>query len=729
LRPELPAGLALVVEKALRKDAPDRYQSMAELAADLGRLSAGRSTLVASRRRRVLWTRLAAATAVAVLIGGGLSGRWRAARQPSSPQPIAVMYFENLSDRTDADNLGRMLGGLVTTDLATSEGLQVVSSQRLFDITRQLGKSEGTPDRTVATEVARRAGATKMVLGQVAYAGTRLVATAEVVEVASGRLLGSSHFEGAGADHVFAMAEGLAGQLRVQLTGRPRAPNTAGSLMRQLTPSTEAYRAYLRGGALLGPEHFEQRIEAYRQAVKLDPEFALAHYRLSLSLTEIHTALPETRASAERAAALIDKLSPRDRRAVEGNLLYATGRITQALPVLESALAQDPENKDLLNLLGECYLHSPRDADPRRAIEVLERVLTLDPDFHHVYHHLAAAYNIADEFARGRQRLDDWESKEPETVRHMRSLQLASEGRLDDSLRLGEPAEGPGPIWLRSRIALAADRWDIVRSLLEKHGDGPLVAPFLNQTRAHFHVNLGQLNRAEGAYRALVPARLQPDEGTGAAAGLALLHALAELLAMKGDSGAAQREAERALLVQPEGPFCLYIAGLFAARAGDLPSSERHLRKLEDVAKVARNPLVPHYRDALVAELALAQGRPIEAQRMLEKAVSSPTLRFEALQFQPGPIFRDALARSYLATGQKEKAVESLEALLTPGARLQTYAHPVIKVRAHYTLGTLLLELGDRARGREFLQRFLGYWGKADWDLPEVRDARARLAS
>jgi tetratricopeptide (TPR) repeat protein len=268
-----------------------------------------------------------------------------------------------------------------------------------------------------------------------------------------------------------------------------------------------------------------------------------------------------------------------------------------------------------------------------------------------------------------------------------------------------------------------------VRSLLEKHGDGPLVAPFLNQTRAHFHVNLGQLNRAEGAYRALVPARLQPDEGTGAAAGLALLHALAELLAMKGDSGAAQREAERALLVQPEGPFCLYIAGLFAARAGDLPSSERHLRKLEDVAKVARNPLVPHYRDALVAELALAQGRPIEAQRMLEKAVSSPTLRFEALQFQPGPIFRDALARSYLATGQKEKAVESLEALLTPGARLQTYAHPVIKVRAHYTLGTLLLELGDRARGREFLQRFLGYWGKADWDLPEVRDARARLAS
>ena len=60
---------------------------------------------------------------------------------------------------------------------------------------------------------------------------------------------------------------------------------------------------------------------------------------------------------------------------------------------------------------------------------------------------------------------------------------------------------------------------------------------------------------------------------------------------------------------------------------------------------------------------------------------------------------------------------------------MQAYAHPVLKVRAFYTLGTLYLDLGDRARGREYLQKFLDYWGKADWDLPEVRDARARLAS
>jgi hypothetical protein len=53
----------------------------------------------------------------------------------------------------------------------------------------------------------------------------------------------------------------------------------------------------------------------------------------------------------------------------------------------------------------------------------------------------------------------------------------------------------------------------------------------------------------------------------------------------------------------------------------------------------------------------------------------------------------------------------------------------VRRLRALYTLGKLKLELGDHARGRELLEKFLEHWGKADWELPEVRDARARLAS
>jgi tetratricopeptide (TPR) repeat protein len=480
--------------------------------------------------------------------------------------------------------------------------------------------------------------------------------------------------------------------------------------------------------ALFQPQGIEKAAAAFREAVRIDPEFALAHYRLSVAVTEFREGNAEARAHAERAASLKDKLSPRDRELVEGNYFYATGRLTQAVPVLESALARDPQNKELLFLLSECYMHSPRDADPRRAIEVMERALALDPQFRNVYHHLSAAYNFTDQFAKGYQRLDEWESKEPETVRQMRSGLLASQGRLDEALRLGDPAVGPGPIYVRSRIALAADRWDIVRALLKEHGGGESPARhFLEETRAHFHTTLGEFARAEAAYRAYVPAHLEPDGSTGAAAKVTMLHALAELLALKGDVATAQGEAERALQVQPEGPFCLYVAGLFAARAGDLRSSERHLQKLEEVTKVARNPLVPYYRDALTAELALARGQPAEAQRLLEKAVSSGVLRYEGAQFLPDPLLRDALARAYLATGEKKKAVEALQGLLT--YKLRAYAHPTLKIRAYYALGMLKFDLRELAAGRAHLLTFLQYWGKADWDLPEVREARARLAS
>jgi tetratricopeptide (TPR) repeat protein len=720
VRPELPTGLSLVVQKALRKDPSDRYQHVADLAGDLRRLARGEQTLVARRRHRVLAARAAMTVAVAALVGV-LWARWHAAPPSAAPNSIAVMYFENLSDRTDADNLGRMLTGLVTTDLATSDGLTVVSSQRLFDIARQLGTTAGTPDRTVATQVARRAGAAKMVLGQVARAGPRTMATVELVEVAGGRLLGSYRVEATSSDDIFAMAAGLGTQVRAYLTGRPHTPGGAGSLTRQLTASAEAYRAYVRGEAFRHRDDPQKAAQEFRHAVQLDPEFALAHYRLSDAASAGGHTGPEARAAAQRAAALKHKLPAQLRGLVEGNALFVMGRLSHAIAVFELALARDPDNKELLYRLSDCYMHSPKDLDLRRAATLMERLLALDPDFHAVYNHLGLAYEDLGELATLRQKLDDWERKEPLTARMLRSRLSAAQGDLDEALRL---SEGLGIDVFRNRQALAAGRWEIVRPLLEKNRSDPDMRP----VEAHLDVHLGEFRQAEAIYRESLPDRLEASEYIGASWTAAILHSLAELLALRGELKAAYREAERALIIQPEGPYCLYVAGRFAVRAADIAAAERHLRALEELTRVARNPLLPHYRDGLAAEIALARGHPRAAQPLLETAVGSGRLRYEALQhFTPGPLFREALSRAYMADGDKKKAAEVLESVLAE--KMEAVNHPVVYVLAHYTLGTLKLDLGDRARGRALLQMFLTRWGKADWDLPEVRDARARLAS
>jgi serine/threonine protein kinase/tetratricopeptide (TPR) repeat protein/TolB-like protein len=766
LAPSVPSGVEAVVRRCLEKRREDRFGSAGEVSAALQvlletlppahaftdgseelavtpgqpRRPSGPSapTLIPASGRRLPRAAIAAAATVTLLIAVGLPLRRRGTGPAVAPagatatNSLAVMDFENLSDRTDADNAGRMLAALVTTELSSSGGIPVVSAQRVSDIARQLGKAEG-PDHAVATEVARRAGAATMVLGQVMRAGPRMVATAELVDVAGGQRLGSYRAEGTVPQDVFAMAASLGSQLRQKVTGRPSQTGPE-PLTGQLTTSVDAYRAYVRGETLIHRWEWEKAAKEFEQAARLDPDFALAHYRraIALSVYSWGDLRVTGRAAAERAVALKSKLPARERAVVDGAALMWAGRGSDAVPVLEASLARDPDNKELLYLLSQCYMLAPREINPKRAAELMERVLVLDPDFRLVYLQLAVAYAMLGDFATAHARLDGWEGKEPETVRSIRSMVTLFEGRVEEALRLTEsPPNGEVTQW-RCYFAMHAGRFDITRGIIaeQERLPKPTVTHFSKTPSCGGVVETFALYHGQFA-RVLAPLRewassfhFQPYEA--APAGAAGLLNLADLLAFKGDSHGAQRAAEKALVVQPETPSCLYTAGVFALRASDGPAAERHLRKLEEVVSRSHGPLGPHYRNALVAEMALAEGRPSDARPLMEGAVHSGMLRYEMWTgFMPEVRLREGLVRTYLALGEKEKATQVLEDLIKEPHGV---VMPVSRLLALYRLGVLRMDLGDRDGGRKYLQKFLGHWGKADWNLAEVRDARARLA-
>jgi tetratricopeptide (TPR) repeat protein len=199
---------------------------------------------------------------------------------------------------------------------------------------------------------------------------------------------------------------------------------------------------------------------------------------------------------------------------------------------------------------------------------------------------------------------------------------------------------------------------------------------------------------------------------------------------LKGDSAAAQVQAESALAAQPECPRCLYLAGVFALRNKETGEAEKHLETLTDVDTAGKNAVSDLYLDALQAEMDLEAGKPEQARELFEGLIASGRLLSDFYTHyygSSGAAIRDGMAGIYIALGEKEKAVEVLEALLESG--WERVGHPVLYVRALYTLGVLSGELGDDAKSREYFERFLEHWGDADWDLAEVRDARARLQS
>ena len=100
---------------------------------------------------------------------------------------------------------------------------------------------------------------------------------------------------------------------------------------------------------------------------------------------------------------------------------------------------------------------------------------------------------------------------------------------------------------------------------------------------------------------------------------------------------------------------------------------------------------------------------------------------WESLSFYANNlVLRDGRARAAAAQGRRAEAIALYRALLTPGPEQKWTA--MLDPRHVIALARLLEKAGERDAARAEYQRFLEYWKAADPDLPELAEARARLA-
>jgi tetratricopeptide (TPR) repeat protein len=86
----------------------------------------------------------------------------------------------------------------------------------------------------------------------------------------------------------------------------------------------------------------------------------------------------------------------------------------------------------------------------------------------------------------------------------------------------------------------------------------------------------------------------------------------------------------------------------------------------------------------------------------------------------------EALARAYYKSGNFEKAREEYELITTLRGGRRGSGH--IYAKSFYMLGKIAEELGDKGEAKKQYTRFLELWKDADPGLPEVEDAKNRLA-
>jgi serine/threonine protein kinase/Flp pilus assembly protein TadD len=282
VRATVPETVERVVLRALAKVPVDRYATAADFANALS--TASRTQLVPPlpRARRPTVLRITALTTAALAVGA--LGWWAAARtnaraasrEAGAGRPtessVAVLSFDNLSSDTADAYLAQGLGEEIASRLSDFPGVRVAGRGAVGRLQRA--------DTADLLGQARRLGVGHLVEGSVRRAGPRVRVSVRLVNASDGfRTWGQSYDHALGSildlqDEIGAdVARAVAG--RAAASARPRTVRTR---------DPAAYEQLLRGNYYLSarsPRSLARAVEAYTQAVRHDPSFAVAHGRLA----------------------------------------------------------------------------------------------------------------------------------------------------------------------------------------------------------------------------------------------------------------------------------------------------------------------------------------------------------------------------------------------------------------------------------------------------------------
>ncbi len=277
--PTMPPELDRIAGKLLEKDRELRYQTAAELRADLKRLKrdteSGRSAVTppastehmpAAQPRRRTW--LIASVFVALLAAAGLATYWFGFR--SAPiDSVAVLPFTSAGD---VEYLSDGITENLISRLSQLPKLRVSSRTSSF---RYKGKE--VDPRKIAQEL-EVAG---VITGRVMQRGDTLTVSAELVDARTDRQLWGNQYTRKLND-----LQSIQDDIAKEITERLHRIHTgATSLSAKSGPANpEAYQLYLRGRYHWNRSTFEdlrRAVEFYNQAIAKDPAFALAYTGLA----------------------------------------------------------------------------------------------------------------------------------------------------------------------------------------------------------------------------------------------------------------------------------------------------------------------------------------------------------------------------------------------------------------------------------------------------------------
>jgi tetratricopeptide (TPR) repeat protein len=595
---------------------------------------------------------------------------------------IVLADFTNTTG--DAVFDGALRQGLAA-QLAQSPFLHILSDRQMQQTLQYMGQpASGRVTNELARQICQRTQSAAVMEGSIAQIGNTYNLILNALNCASGETLATATAQASDKDHVLGAlgqaAEDIRGKLGESLASIQKFNTPIGEAT---TSSLEALKAYSLGLQARANKGEETAAPFLKQAVALDPNFAMAY----ATLGQVETNLGERSVGAEytkKAYALRDRASEAEKFYIDSHYYdNVTGDVDQGIQVYQLWTQTYPRDGIPWNNLGVSYSLL---GQWEKSLPAVRQGNQLDPDDSISFVALAGAYFGLSRFDEAKATLNDALARKLDVSNiHRMAYALAfvqnDPSTMDHELAL-LAAKGPESAALSLALSAQTDGYS---GRIEKAR--------------------GSLERARTAY-----AGLHRDEPAAQA-----LNILAIIEAEVGDDAGARRDAVAALAVNSGSLRVRTDAAYVFARVGDAARAE------SIAAEIAKdhpfNTLTNGFDlPTIHAAIEIGRNNPAKAVEILQRAVPYD------LANQGRMLSTYQRGRAYLALHKgTEAAMEFQKIADHPGV----VHNSVTGALAKLGLARAYALEGDTAKARVTYQDFFALWKDADPKIPLLVAAKS----